>query len=111
MTATATDCEERPTLQDTVRQQDLDMRHMFSRTIVEDSFSELMKKDPTLFNQTLSLANERNWVKPKELADCLGTSESNTRKWFKTEDGVKATPAYLTMVQTMLKLSELLVAK
>lgn len=91
-----------------IKKEDALLRKMFADAVIENGFLELVKKDPTLFHETLELALSRNWLKPSQLAKALNTSESNTRKWFKTMAEERSTPNVPTRVAVFQAASALI---
>jgi hypothetical protein len=91
-----------------VRKEDLTLRRMFVEAISETTFLESVKKEAEVFHDTLSLAQDRNWIKPTILAKELDVSESNTRKWFKKDPNERSTPSYLIMVEAFKAISKLM---
>ena len=91
-----------------VRKEDVMLRKMFAEAVIERDFLDLVKKDPSMFHQTLELALSRNWLKPARLAKALNVSESNTRKWFKTNAEEQSTPNAPTRVAAFQAVSALL---
>jgi len=91
-----------------IRKEDAMLRKMFAEAVIEKAFLDLIKKDPSLFHQTLELTVSRNWLKPARLAEALDVSESNTRKWFKTKVEEQSTPNVPTRVAALQKVSALM---
>lgn len=85
-----------------VQKEDLTLRRMFVEAIAETDYLESVKKEPDVFHETLSLAQDRNWMQPTRLAKDLDLSDSNTRKWFKINPNERSTPSHIIM-ETALK--------
>jgi len=74
-----------------IEQYDIVIRKMFADTISDKDFLNLnLTKE--VFHEILILAKDRNWIHPTKLAQLLGVSEPNVRKYFAKDPEKRVAP-------------------